>query len=533
MRVLSLAVLNPVAGTRFRSRVLELRQPGGQQRFELRRLLRSQAAEESTFVRRVLSERAIDESPSFRRESDHPAPPVGVAGAACDESRARQPVDAFRHRTGRDHGELSQLARSSLEGSAGTAQGCEDIEVSFPQTVFLVHGEKLLGEKPGKPVKPADHTEGPHVEVGTLAVPCLLNPGNVISGFRHGPIIASEEAIMTSMEATIRWSLVTAMAPIAWGTTYFVTLHFLPPDYPLYGAVLRALPAGLLLLVIRRRLPRGSWWWKSLVLGTLNMGAFFALVYLAAQLLPTSVASTIMATSPIVMMAFAWSLLAERPRALPLAGAVVGIVGVCVMLLTSAGGIDLIGVLASVAAMLMSSIGYVLTKRWSTDVEVLSLTSWQLIAGGVVLVPFAIAVEGSPPALSPETLLGFGYVSIVATAVAFGAWFSGLRHLSAGTVGLIGLLNPVTGVLLGTIVAGETLTVQQVLGLFLVLLGILLGQPVLQWIARSTRSPLRSRTSVDHRIESATDGALAHSDQTSDRALLNTNGGRESDRGRV
>jgi probable blue pigment (indigoidine) exporter len=73
--------------------------------------------------------------------------------------------------------------------------------------------------------------------------------------------------------------------------------------------------------------------------------------------------------------------------------------------------------------------------------------------------------------------IGFSYVTVVATALAFAAWFTGLRHLSAGTVGLIGLLNPMTGVLLGTVVAGETLAVQQICGLVLVFLGILLGQP--------------------------------------------------------
>jgi probable blue pigment (indigoidine) exporter len=94
-----------------------------------------------------------------------------------------------------------------------------------------------------------------------------------------------------------------------------------------------------------------------------------------------------------------------------------------------------------------------------------------------VLVPVAVVVEGPPPPLDGPALLGFGYVTVVATALAFAAWFQGLRHLSAGTVGLIGLLNPLTGVLLGTALAGETLTPQQLGGLVLVVLGIRLGRP--------------------------------------------------------
>lgn len=297
------------------------------------------------------------------------------------------------------------------------------------------------------------------------------------------------------MEANLRWVLVTAVAPVAWGSTYYVTHAFLPADHPLYGGLIRALPAGLLLLALCRRLPRGVWWWRSLVLGTLNVGAFFVLVYVAAQQLPSSVASTVMATSPVVMMLFAWLLLADRPPVRHLAGAGLGIAGVALMLLAGTGAVDLGGVLASAGAMVMSSFGYMLAERWGREgagVGVLASTSWQLVAGGLVLVPFAVLVEGAPPALDGTAVAAFAYVAVIATALAFAAWFAGLRHLPAGTVGLVGLLNPVTGVLLGTAVAAEALTGRQLAGLALVLAGVLLGQSAPRWGERR-RGHLRRR----------------------------------------
>ncbi|MBC7589907.1 MAG: EamA family transporter [Salinibacterium sp.] len=278
------------------------------------------------------------------------------------------------------------------------------------------------------------------------------------------------------MEGNIRWVIITAIAPIAWGATYFVTRQFLPADTPLYGALLRALPAGLVLLAIRRRRPHGSWWWKSVVLGTINIAVFFVLVYVAAQVLPSSVASTIMATSAAVMMLVAWPLLSDRPRARGLAGAALGFLGVCIMLLTGAVEVNPLGVAASVAAMLLSSLGFILTKKWSSEVDVVSLTAWQLIAGALVIAPVAMMVEGPFPALDASAVIAFAFVSLIATALAFAAWFTGLKHLPAGTVGLIGLLNPVTGVLLGTLAASEVFGAQQLLGLVLVLAGIVLGQ---------------------------------------------------------
>lgn len=279
------------------------------------------------------------------------------------------------------------------------------------------------------------------------------------------------------MEDTRRWLPVAAIAPILWGSTYYVTRHALPADSPLWGGVLRALPAGIVLLVLARRLPRGSWWWRSLVLGTLTVGAFFALVYVAAQALPSSIASTVMAVGPVVMMLAAWVLLGRRPLLRAVVGGVLGVVGVAVMLLGGGdgAGLDPRGIVASVAAMLMSSVGYVLANRWQGEVEVLPLTAWQLVAGALVLLPVAVAVEGAPPALDGTAALGFAYVSLVATAVANVAWFAALRHLGPSTVGLVGLLNPVTGVLLGTVLAAEVLTWRQGLGIAVVLAAMALG----------------------------------------------------------
>ena len=281
---------------------------------------------------------------------------------------------------------------------------------------------------------------------------------------------------MSSMEAKWIWMAVIAIAPITWGATYFVTSQYLPADYPLWGGVIRALPAGILLLAITRQRPRGSWWWKSAVLGALNVGAFFVLVYLAAQLLPSSIASTLMATSAAVMMLLAWPILGDRPRLLSLAGAVIGFTGVAIMLANGDAAANPWGVVASLAAMTMSSIGYVFAKRWSTTTPVLATTSWQLIAGGLIVAPVAIVVEGAPPTLDLAAIAAFAFVSFVATALAFVAWFTGLRHLPAGTVGLIGLLNPVTGVFLGVLLAGEAFGILQLLGVALVLAGVILGQ---------------------------------------------------------
>lgn len=278
------------------------------------------------------------------------------------------------------------------------------------------------------------------------------------------------------MEDKWKWVLVCAIAPVSWGATYFVTRHFLPGGAPLWSAALRALPAGLLLVLVARRLPRGAWWWRSLVLGLLNFAGFFVLVYLAAQLLPTSVAASVMALSPIALALLAIPLLGQRPTAYVVLGSLVGVIGVGMLVGLGRAGVDPLGVAASLAALLLSSLGAILTTRWRDETPFVAMVSWQLVAGGCALLVAAVVVEGRPPAMTGVNLFAYAAIAVVATALAFLCWFAGLRHLQAGAVGLIGLLNPVTGVLLGVFFAAEVLAPAQWLGLALVVAALLLGR---------------------------------------------------------
>lgn len=276
-------------------------------------------------------------------------------------------------------------------------------------------------------------------------------------------------------DKTTRWILLTAAAPIAWGSTYFVTRHFLPADAPVWGAVIRCLPAGLLLLLLVRRLPKGQWWWRSFVLGGLTVGGLNVLVYVAALRLPSSIAATIMSTSAAAMLLFGWLILRDRPRSAAVLGALLGIAGVVFMLDVGAAHLDAWGIAASVGAMLSSSLGFVLTAKWAKGIPPIRMTAWQLTAGALLVVPFAIAIDGAPPRLDPTAALGFVYVVLVATVFAYAAWFNGIARLSPGTVGILGLLNPLTGVILGVILAAEPFGPPQFLGAVLVIVGVVIG----------------------------------------------------------
>ncbi|WP_290054130.1 EamA family transporter [Amycolatopsis solani] len=271
--------------------------------------------------------------------------------------------------------------------------------------------------------------------------------------------------------------LATALAPAIWGSTYLVTTEFLPPDRPLLAAVVRALPAGLLLVALTRRLPKGDWWWRALVLGTLNIGAFLALLFVAAYRLPGGVAATLGALQPLIVAGLSTGLLGERltPRTV-LAGAA-GVAGVSLLVLKSDARLDAIGLAAAAGGAVVMATGVVLSKRWTSQAPLLATTGWQLVAGGLVLVPVALAVEGAPPAsLSGANLAGYAYLSLIGAAFAYALWFRGIRALTATHVTFLGLLSPVVATLLGWLALGQRLTPWQLLGAAIVLAAVLTAQ---------------------------------------------------------
>src|SRR5687768_4112395 len=106
---------------------------------------------------------------------------------------------------------------------------------------------------------------------------------------------------------------VTALAPLAWGTTYSVTTELLPPEHPLFAALMRSLPLCVPAVVIARTLPRGGWWWKVAVLGILSIGAFCPLLFVAAERLPGGVAAALGAAQPLIVAGLAAAVLSESP----------------------------------------------------------------------------------------------------------------------------------------------------------------------------------------------------------------------------
>lgn len=270
--------------------------------------------------------------------------------------------------------------------------------------------------------------------------------------------------------------LLTALAPAIWGSSYIVTTSLLPGQSPLLVALLRALPAGILLLVIVRQLPPMAWIPRLLILGALNFSLFWTLLFVSAYRLPGGVAATLGAAQPLLVIFFSAYALNTRIRPVALMAAALSIFGVALLVLTPAAKLDFWGVVAGLGGAASMAAGVVLTRKWQPPVPPLTFTAWQLTAGGLLLIPFAAYSLDELPSLSGANILGLAYMSLIGGALTYILWFRGLARIEPAQVSILGVLSPLSAVLLGWSLLGESLSPLQSLGAILALFSLWLGQ---------------------------------------------------------
>lgn len=287
--------------------------------------------------------------------------------------------------------------------------------------------------------------------------------------------------------------LLTALAPAVWGSTYIVTTEMLPGWHPLVVALLRALPAGLLLLVLVRRLPEGIWWGRSALLGALNFSVFWVLLFVSAYRLPGGVAATVGAIQPLIVVLLSRAVLGTPIRALAVLAALGGILGVAMLVLAPGAALDPLGVAAGLGGAVSMAFGTVLTRRWQPPVPALTFTAWQLAAGGALLVPIVLWLDPPFPVPSALNLLGLAWLGLVGAALTYILWFRGIARLGPNAAAPLALLSPVAAVLLGWLALGQTLSFVQILGMAAVIGSISLGQIAGVRRARDTAVPPQHR----------------------------------------
>lgn len=293
--------------------------------------------------------------------------------------------------------------------------------------------------------------------------------------------------------STNYWSLIilTSLAPIIWGSTYVVTTEMLPDNIPLITATIRTLPLGLLITLFMREPLNNQLGQftaiKMVVLALLNISIFQAMLFMGAYRLPGGIVAVIGSVQPLVIMLLIWLIEHKKPKLKTIIAVFATMCGMALLLIKPnlAFDWDIIGVLASVVGSIAMAVGMYLTKYWQEQAQInsknkqpnmITFTGWQLLLGGLFLLPVALYIENIPNQISMMNAVGFGYLSVIGSAVAYSLWMNGIVKLPTVTVSILGAFSPITAVLLGWMLLGQAFSRLQMIGFIIALVSVLFVQ---------------------------------------------------------
>ncbi len=257
---------------------------------------------------------------------------------------------------------------------------------------------------------------------------------------------------------------------------------------PAAAVTARALIGGVVLSPIAIISLRGRWGallrarWRILAMGLVGVAGTQLVYFAALQRIPVNTAILIEYMAPLLLVAFVWATGRRMPSAVVIIGSVVAVAGLA--LVVSPGGhgsFDLLGLGFAALATVGCAIYYVVAARPSDGLPPVALASSGLILGGIVLglggisglLPFSatfggVRLLGTTVAWWVPLLI----VGVVATAVAYATSITASEMLGSRLASFAGLLEVVAAALYAWILLGEKLTVPQLVGGMLILVGI-------------------------------------------------------------
>lgn len=279
---------------------------------------------------------------------------------------------------------------------------------------------------------------------------------------------------------------------VIWGSTYLAIAYVVESMPPLLAAGARFTTAGLMLISFvvaqdrwraarglpRRhapRWPRAIEWRSAFIIGGLLLLGGNGMVSIAEQTIPSGIAAVMIATIPIWLSVFDAALTRRMPSLLAIGGLLVGLVGVAILLLPSAGSDSLntagIGILVVAAVSWAAGSHY--ARRGPLPANQLLGTGMEQLAGGALLFVVAAAVGeiGAFDAgkVTSASLLGLAFLVVFGSLAAFTAYVWLLNHVAVTTVATYAYVNPVVAVALGVAFRHEALSLRSMLAAALII----------------------------------------------------------------
>jgi len=262
---------------------------------------------------------------------------------------------------------------------------------------------------------------------------------------------------------------------ILWGSTYLAMRFALLGFPPFLMAGVRFLLAGSILFLILRvrgkRAPGRKQWLGAALIGTLLLAGGNAGVAFSEQWVSSGLASVGLAVIPLWTALFA-GLWGRWPTRIEWFGLGVGFVGVMLLNLGNGVWVNPMGAIA----LLLAPICWAFGSAWSQHIslpEGLMSSSAQMLTGGAVLILLSLSIrEKAPNLAATQSLWAIAFLVVFGSLVAFSAYGYLLRHTRPALATSYAYVNPMVAVGLGVLLAGERLTVLEVVAILITLTGV-------------------------------------------------------------
>jgi drug/metabolite transporter (DMT)-like permease len=279
------------------------------------------------------------------------------------------------------------------------------------------------------------------------------------------------------------WSLYGVIILI-WSSTWVGIKFGLEGTPPLFGAGLRFVLSGVLLLAIARirRRPLRTDRVLAAILATLPFALTYGLIYWAEQYVPSGLTAVLFGVMPLYVAVLAAFLLKDEavgPRLF--AGLGVALVGLVVAFGESldlgTGEYALLGAIAVLVSPIASAIGNVAIRRRGSGLDPVVVNGWAMLAGGLILLAVSLPTEAWSDAVWDATAIGaILYLAIFGTAISFVVLTVLIGELGALPMSYLPLMLPFGALLFGWTLYDEALTAPSVAGAVLVAAGLVLAQ---------------------------------------------------------
>ena len=262
-------------------------------------------------------------------------------------------------------------------------------------------------------------------------------------------------------------ALALAAVYLFWGGTYLgmkIAIETMPP---FLMAGVRFSVAGGVLYLLRRVSgdARPTWpeWKNAGIVGALLLLGGNGVVAWAEQMVPSSIASLLVATAPLWMAAIGHYTKRTELNAGAMVGLIVGFAGIGILVWTNknseASQINPVGIAALLFASVSWAAGSMFSRQAKLPSSPLLSTGMQMIVGGVLLLVLSLVLGDfrsfDLAKVSLRSYLALGYLIVCGSIIGFTSYIWLFKNAETTLVSTYAFVNPIVAVFLGWLIAGE------------------------------------------------------------------------------